>query len=72
VLGHYACVTHEKGEAPTAARPARYESVQLRCAFCEQLVQARNGAAGKAFICFDCVDAINRLRAEQPGSSAEQ
>jgi hypothetical protein len=70
-IGQYACVAREKGGALSGTRPARYQSVQLRCAFCEQLVEARNGAAGKAFVCFDCVDAINRLRAESPGSSVE-
>jgi hypothetical protein len=60
-------VAHEEGEARSGA----WQSVHLRCAFCEQLVDARNGAAGKVFVCFDCVDAINRFRAELPGSSAE-
>jgi hypothetical protein len=57
-------VVHENGEPLSRARPGQYQSVHLRCAFCEQLVEARNGAAGKAFICFDCVDVINRIRAE--------
>jgi hypothetical protein len=69
--GHYALVTHDKGEPLSQAQLARYEQVHLRCVFCEHLVEVRNGAAGKAFICFDCVDAINQLRAESPGSSAE-
>jgi hypothetical protein len=69
--GHYACVAHEKGEAVARAQQARYQPVHLRCGYCERLVEARDGAAGKAFICFDCVDAINRLRAESSGSSAE-
>ena len=70
-IGQYACVAHEMGEPLSGARPARYQPVQLLCVFCEQLVEASNGVAGKAFVCFDCVDAINRFRAESPGSSAE-
>ena len=70
-IGQYACVAHEMGEPLSGARPARYQPVQLLCVFCEQLVEASNGVAGKAFVCFDCVDAINQFRAESPGSSAE-
>jgi hypothetical protein len=58
-------------EARWGAPPARYESVRLRCVFCERLVEASNGVTGKAFVCFDCVDAIDRLRSESSGSSAE-
>jgi hypothetical protein len=64
-------VVLDNGEPLSRARPARSQPVHLRCAFCERLVEARNGAAGKAFICFDCVDVINRIRAESQGSSAK-
>jgi hypothetical protein len=58
-------------ERTPRAKPPAARSVRLRCAFCEQLVEVRHGVVGRVFICFDCVDTINRLRAESEVSAED-
>jgi hypothetical protein len=62
---------NDRDEAQSVAQLSGYQSVHLRCSFCERLVAAHKGASGKSFICFDCVDVINQLRAESPGTSGQ-